>query len=179
MDFSNNIIFLDGVVSYGETLEKTDDTSSTSDTTATTQVPSQSTSQNSSGGGFWITIIWIYLIIFAMMWFFSIRPNKKRQNKALSMIESIKAGDEVVTSGGLFGKIASIGGDCFLVEFGTNKSVIIPVSKYDIAGVKKPKISTVPDKLTEEPETKKEKKKKEKEKEKQDKDNKEKQDNKQ
>ena len=55
----------------------------------------------------------------------------------------IKAGDNIITSSGIFGKVASVGGDCFLVEFGTNKSVIIPIRKLDVVGIRSPKLSII------------------------------------
>jgi preprotein translocase subunit YajC len=49
-----------------------------------------------------------------------------------------------VTTNGLFGKIADVGEDCFVVEFGTNRGVRIPVLKTDVVAVREPKMTPQP-----------------------------------
>jgi preprotein translocase subunit YajC len=51
------------------------------------------------------------LAIFAVMYFFFIRPQVKKQKEQSSFINDIKKGDEVVTSSGLIGRIESIVGE--------------------------------------------------------------------
>jgi preprotein translocase subunit YajC len=60
------------------------------------------------------------------------------------MQAAITTGDNVVTSGGMFGKVADIGEDCFIVEFGTNRSIRIPVLKSDVIGIREPKMTPPP-----------------------------------
>ncbi len=43
--------------------------------------------------------------MFAVMYFFMIRPQQKKQKEQKQMVEDLKPGDEVVTSGGLHGKV--------------------------------------------------------------------------
>jgi preprotein translocase subunit YajC len=45
--------------------------------------------------------------MFAVMYFFMIRPQQKKQKDQQAMVNELKPGDEVVTSGGLHGKVAS------------------------------------------------------------------------
>ena len=59
------------------------------------------------------------------------------------MQASIKVGDSILTSAGLYGKIVGVGEDCFIVEFGTNKGIHIPVRKSDVLGVKDPVLTPV------------------------------------
>ena len=84
--------------------------------------------------------IWMAVIV-AGMWFFMIRPQRKREKQMRELQASISAGDNVVTSSGLFGKVADIGEDCFVVEFGTNRGVRIPVLKADVIAVRSPKLT--------------------------------------
>ena len=49
------------------------------------------------------------IVIFAVFWFFLIRPQQKRQKEHMKMCESLTRGDEVMTLGGLSGRIESIG----------------------------------------------------------------------
>lgn len=87
------------------------------------------------------TTILLYAALFFVLWFFLLRPQRKREKEIRDMQSALKVGDNIVTSGGLFGMITSVGEDCFIIEFGTNKSVRVPVRKTDIMGVKSPNIS--------------------------------------
>ncbi|MDL2249000.1 preprotein translocase subunit YajC, partial [Tyzzerella sp. OttesenSCG-928-J15] len=52
--------------------------------------------------------------------------------------EGLKVGDTVCTTGGLFGKIVEIGDEVFVVEFGTNRGLRVPVLKSDVVIAKDP-----------------------------------------
>ena len=62
-----------------------------------------------SGSGFaqFIPLI----LIFVIFYFFLIRPQQKKVKEHKSMVASLKRGDEVVTSGGIVGKIERVLGD--------------------------------------------------------------------
>ena len=62
-----------------------------------------------SGSGFaqFIPLI----LIFVIFYFFLIRPQQKKIKDHKAMVASLKRGDEVVTSGGIIGKIERIAGD--------------------------------------------------------------------
>jgi len=61
-------------------------------------------------GGGWQTIL-MMVLIFAVFYFFMIRPQQKRQKEIRKQRESMKPGDKVVTSGGIYGKIRDIKDD--------------------------------------------------------------------
>lgn len=46
--------------------------------------------------------------MFVIMYFFMIRPQQKKQKEQQKMIEALKPGDEIVTAGGLHGKVMSV-----------------------------------------------------------------------
>jgi len=48
------------------------------------------------------------IAMFAVMWFFIIRPAQKRQKNTASMQNSLKRGDQIITVGGLHGKIDAV-----------------------------------------------------------------------
>ena len=48
------------------------------------------------------------VLIFVVFWFLLIRPQQKRMKEHRAMIEALKKGDEIVTQGGLVGKITSV-----------------------------------------------------------------------
>ncbi len=76
--------------------------------------------------------IFVYVALFLALYWFFIRPQKKRQEKLVDFQSKLKPGDDVVTSAGLHGKIIEVEEKTFLIEFGVNKSVRIPVSKNHI-----------------------------------------------
>jgi preprotein translocase subunit YajC len=51
------------------------------------------------------------------------RQNKKRQNERSNMLNGLKPGDEVITIGGFYGKIDSVGNDFFLIKFSQGETV--------------------------------------------------------
>ena len=55
-------------------------------------------------------------IMFAVFYFLLIRPQVKRQKEHARMLEALKKGDEVVTRGGLIGKITGITDDILVIE---------------------------------------------------------------
>lgn len=80
----------------------------------------------------------IYGGLLAVMWFFLIRPQKKKQDQIKQMRSSLGVGDEVVTIGGIVGKIKSIKEDFIHLEVikGSNNLV---VTKWAIGEVLKSK----------------------------------------
>jgi len=92
----------------------------------------------------WMYGIWALVIV--GFYFLTIRPQRKRDKKMKEMQSELKVDDNVLCSGGLYGRIASIGHDCFIVEFGTNRGVNIPIRKSDVLGIQEPKMTPPPDK---------------------------------
>jgi len=56
------------------------------------------------------------VLMFVLLYFLMIRPQMKRQKETKAMIEALAKGDEVVTSGGLLGKISKIGDSFLTIE---------------------------------------------------------------
>ena len=56
------------------------------------------------------------VLMFVVLYFVMIRPQMKRQKEAKAMIDALAKGDEVVTSGGMLGKITKIGESFIGVE---------------------------------------------------------------
>ena len=55
-------------------------------------------------------------MIFAVMYFFMIRPQIKKQKKEREYRSALKKGDSVITIGGIYGKITDIKEDTFVIE---------------------------------------------------------------
>jgi len=99
-------------------------------------------------GQTWIMLV-IWGAVFVGMYFLMFRPQRKREKAMKEMQAAIKSGDNVVTSGGLFGRVIDVGTDCFVVELGiSGRSVRIPVLKNDVLGIREP-IMTPPPKEVE------------------------------
>ncbi len=80
-------------------------------------------------------------ILFGIMWFLLIRPQRKRQKAVDEMQNAISVGDWVMTAGGTFGKVVDTVNDICIVEFGLNRGVRIPVQRDQIAAVKEPDLT--------------------------------------
>ncbi len=110
-------------------------------TNAEVQQPQQPVDENTTQGAFGgyslFNVIGIYLVILAGLYIFMIRPQRKKQKKIEEMQNELQVGDEVVTTSGFHGKIVNVEEKTFSVEFGTNKGIIVPVSKSEVYKLKK------------------------------------------
>ncbi len=79
-------------------------------------------SAQQAGGGGIVMMILIYALIFGAMWFFLIRPQKKKQKEEKKMRENLQVGDEVVTIGGVYGRVISLKEDTFVIESASDHS---------------------------------------------------------
>lgn len=82
-----------------------------------------------------LQFILIMGLMFAAMWFLLIAPQRKKQKELQKMISELKTGDEVLTAGGIYGIIANVKDDRFVVKVAD--STKIEVSKSFIQSVVK------------------------------------------
>ena len=82
------------------------------------------------------SILWI-VVLFALMYFIMIRPQKKEQKRITAMLADMEVGDAVVTTSGFYGVVIDITDEDAIVEFGNNKNCRIPMRKAAIAEVEK------------------------------------------
>ncbi len=80
-----------------------------------------------AGGGMVSTVVMFALIIF-IFYFMIIRPQSKRQKERQKMLDAMKKGDKVVTSGGLHGKIIGMEDKTVLIEIADNVKVKVEKS---------------------------------------------------
>lgn len=73
------------------------------------------------------------IIIFVLFYFLLIRPQTKKAKEHRAMIDALGSGDEVVTGGGLLGRITDVGDQFVTVEFADG--VTMKVQKHTIAAV--------------------------------------------
>lgn len=69
-----------------------------------------------SAGENWFTLLIMLALMMVFFYFFLIRPQRKRQQEHHALIESLRRGDEVVTIGGIYGKIVKIDKDYIILQ---------------------------------------------------------------
>ena len=89
---------------------------------------------NESTASMGMMILWM-VVIFGVMYFLMIRPQKKEQKRLQAMLNSMEVGDSIVTTGGFYGVIIDMTEEDVIVEFGNNKNCRIPMRKQAIAEV--------------------------------------------
>jgi preprotein translocase subunit YajC len=58
--------------------------------------------------------------MFVLMYFMIIRPQRKRQKEQQALVEGVAKGDEVLTTGGILGKVTKVEGDYMVLEVSNN-----------------------------------------------------------
>ena len=66
------------------------------------------------------------------MYFFTIRPQRKKQQEGRKMLQSLQTGDKVITSAGIYGQIVNIYADSFLLK--TDSGETMRVAKWAVVG---------------------------------------------
>lgn len=87
------------------------------------------------GGALMVVFLQIGALI-AIFWFLLLRPQRQQQKKHEEMIKGIKKGDEVITGGGIIGKIVHLTDDRATIQSGESRLV---VERSKIANVVQPK----------------------------------------
>jgi preprotein translocase subunit YajC len=85
--------------------------------------------QGGSSGG--AQGIFMLLIMFAIFYFLLIRPQQKRAKQHKTLIEALKPGDQVVTAGGIHGKVVAVQETAVTVEI--SAGVRVKISRSSIA----------------------------------------------
>ncbi|WP_164169917.1 preprotein translocase subunit YajC [Ruminococcus flavefaciens] len=73
------------------------------------------------GGMSLLSMPLMLIIMFVLLYFMAIRPQKKRDRELKEMQESLQIGDEIVTGGGIVGIVVSVGEDTVVIETGGAK----------------------------------------------------------
>ena len=75
------------------------------------------------------------VVLFVAMYLFVYVPNKKKQKKMQEMHNSLVPGDEVITMGGIIGKVVEKDGDCLTLCIDEEKQVNMKVVIYAVSQV--------------------------------------------
>ena len=84
-----------------------------------------STASSSTDAGYQSSGIMIAILVFFVVYIFVVsRREKKQKAQEQSMRESVKVGDEVLTIGGVIGRVVSVKEDSFILETGSDRNKI-------------------------------------------------------
>ena len=75
------------------------------------------------------------VLILGVFWFLIIRPQQKKQKEHVSMVDSLRKGDKVITNGGIFGTIIKVGDDRITLEIASK--VQIQIERQQVARMDK------------------------------------------
>jgi len=83
-------------------------------------------------GGFDWTIIIFLVLIFGVFYFLIIRPQRRRQKQHDELMQELKRGDRVITTGGIYGVIESLSDDSVVLKI--ESGATIRVARDSVAG---------------------------------------------
>jgi preprotein translocase subunit YajC len=75
------------------------------------------------GGGDGLMSFLPMILMFVALWFIMIRPQMKRQKETKAMVDAIKSGDEVITAGGILGKVTKVTEQYIVVELNAGNEI--------------------------------------------------------
>lgn len=100
------------------------------------QVLAEAAAPAAQPGGIPMMMVVGYVLLFAAMYFFMIAPQRKKQKEHEKLLATLKSGDEIVTSSGIFGVITNVKEDRFVVRVSENTK--IEIGKGFVQSVLKP-----------------------------------------
>jgi preprotein translocase subunit YajC len=80
------------------------------------------------GGGSFISVLIPFILVFLIFYLLIIMPSRKRQKKHQSMVEQLKPGDKIITSGGIHGTVMGVQKDKIELKIATNVKIDITKS---------------------------------------------------
>ncbi len=89
------------------------------------------TSSSSSTLSFVYLLIFI-VVIFGFMYFFTIRPQRKKQQETMKMLQALQKGEKIITNAGIYGTIDTVYEDSFLIK--TDSGSTLRVAKWAVVG---------------------------------------------
>jgi preprotein translocase subunit YajC len=81
--------------------------------------------QAAPAGGGDMSFIIMMVAMFAIMYFLIIRPQMKKAKEQKQIIESLQKGDEVITAGGVVGRITKMGEQYVTIEIAPNTEIVV------------------------------------------------------
>ena len=98
-----------------------------------TSILLQADATATTGGAAGYSGLIMMLLIFVVFYFFMIRPQTKRQKEIKKQREAMKAGDKVVTAGGIYGKIREVKDNAVIIEVADNVKIKVDKNSVYVA----------------------------------------------
>lgn len=92
----------------------------------TAQASAATANPATTGGGYSLTVMLVMFVVFA--YFLILRPQSKRAKEAQNLLNSLNKGDEVMTAGGLIGRIMKIGDQYVVINVANEVEILIQKS---------------------------------------------------
>ncbi|MBN1152503.1 MAG: preprotein translocase subunit YajC [Dehalococcoidia bacterium] len=79
-----------------------------------------------------LPLLFFFALMFGAMYFFTIRPQRKRQKEQEELLLSLKKGTKIVTSGGIYGMVESVEDTTVIIK--TESGALLRIAKLSIVG---------------------------------------------
>ena len=89
------------------------------------------------GGGSFISVLIPFILVFLIFYLLIIMPSRKRQKRHQQMVEELKPGDKIITSGGIHGTVMGVQKDKIELKIAAN--VKVDISKSAVGAILSPK----------------------------------------
>lgn len=100
----------------------------------TTGEVAASGTQTASAGGEMISMIGMLVVMFGVLYFVMIRPQKKKEKAVKNMLDALKPGDRICTIGGLYGTILSLKDDNVTISLGAKQNTVV-IARWAVRSV--------------------------------------------
>ncbi|MBN1946701.1 MAG: preprotein translocase subunit YajC [Bradymonadales bacterium] len=96
-----------------------------------------------------LSMLPFFLIVFVILYFMVIRPQKKEQQKQQRFLERLKEGDRVITASGIYGRIVNLEADTVTLDVGDRtriKFLRSHISRFQVEPERKEAVASAPSK---------------------------------
>ncbi len=100
----------------------------------TGEVTTDATTETTSSTGDVISMVLMLVVMFAILYFFMIRPQKKKEKAVKNMLVALKPGDRICTIGGLYGTVTGIKDENVTIALGSQQNTIV-IARWGIRSV--------------------------------------------
>lgn len=100
----------------------------------TTGEVAASGTQTASAGGEMISMIAMLVVMFGVLYFFMIRPQKKKEKAVKNMLDALKPGDRICTIGGLYGTVVALKDDNVTITLGAKQNTVV-IARWAVRSV--------------------------------------------
>jgi len=84
-----------------------------------------------AGGG--IQAMIPLILMFVIFYFLLIRPQQKKAKQHKELLAGLKKGDNIITNGGIYGRIVSVNGDVISIDLGNN--VVVKINRGFVSNI--------------------------------------------